>query len=178
MKKRICYSFALVFFLSAQLYVSAQTESAPKLETQIQTVGGEVRITELKSACKYRLTFNGKELWSSDCNADKNADFPILGIHTYNTDSFSYEGADVILLQQQMMGNACEGGDLLFLKIWRDGKFKLSDPIGFCGGKSPVVTWGDKQVTVVIPGGPPNRGKGLIPDEKWVYDDNGLKKVK
>ena len=68
-----------------------------------------------------------------------------------------------------MLGNACNGGDLIFLGLKTDKSYLLSNSIEFCGGRQPDITWGQNKVTVFIPGGPPNRGTGYIPPETVIH---------
>lgn len=84
---------------------------------------------------------------------------------------------EVVLLQQQMMSNACNGGPLWFLGLRRDGSWSVSSPIDFCGGADPVVSREGERIRIDIPGGPANRGEGTVPGETWVYEEGEVRRI-
>ena len=53
----------------------------------------------------------------------------------------------------------------------------VSGPLDFCGGKDPVIKHQGEIISIAFPGGPPNRGSGHIPTEKWKYRNGQLKKI-
>lgn len=150
---------------------SAQT---PTTRDSLHTIAGELKIIELEAHCKYKVLLADKIILLTDCQNESNEYYatPEPTIHTYYkslTGVGDFE--EVVLFQMQMLGNACDGGDLIFLGLRKNKSSVLSNGIDFCGGRPPVITWGADKVTVLIPGGPPNRGKGYIPAETWVYEN-------
>jgi hypothetical protein len=65
---------------------------------------------------------------------------------------------------------------LRFLGLKADGSFQLSNEIEFCGGKRPIITWGDDKAVVTLPGDLPNRGAGYIPTETWIYQGGNVRR--
>lgn len=136
---------------------------------------------EIEERCKYNAVLNAKIVLRTDCDDESNKyqATPEPTIHTYYKSISKGIGDfdEVILFQMQMMGNACDGGDLIFLGLKNDKSYMLSNNIEFCGGREPVISWGQNKVTVFIPGGPPNRGTGYIPSETWVYEKGFVTKL-
>jgi hypothetical protein len=159
---------------------SAQSQVSSVFDDSLNTIAGELRIVALKDSCKFNVTLNGQVVVTTDCDNESNvwSNTPIPSIHTYYKSQGVRPFDEVILLQMNMLGNACDGGPLLFLGLKSDKTFSLSGSIDFCGGSPPVVTWSNSRVTVLIPGGPPNRGTGYIPSETWVYENGVVKRVK
>jgi hypothetical protein len=48
--------------------------------------------------------------------------------------------AEVVLVQQHMAGNACNGGPLWLLGLRRDASYAVSSAIDFFGGADPIVS--------------------------------------
>ncbi len=86
--------------------------------------------------------------------------------------------ADVVVIQESPMGNACNGGPLHVLGIDKSGAFKITDPIDFCGGRDPVIEKRGTKVRITFPAGPPNRGSGYIPSVVWEYSEGVLNEIK
>ena len=149
-------------------------------ETQetVMTVAGRLQIFEVELPCKYRVKLNGNSILETNCedDTDKYQNFPIPTVLQHFKKGIS-PFDEVILMQQNMYGNACDGGDLWFLGINRDGTYEKSEAIDFCGGRAPVIKLETDRVVVTLPGGPPNRGKGYIPSETWVYQDGKVKQI-
>jgi hypothetical protein len=78
---------------------------------------------------------------------------------------------EVIIFQQNMWGNACDGRPIWFLGVNKSGSFNISNDIDFCGGEAPAIKEERDKIIVSIRGGPPNRGKGSIPQATWIYQN-------
>lgn len=170
-----------ILLLASQAYVAqAQEQSASVFADNLKTVAGELKIVPLEESCKFNVTLNGRVVIRTDCRDDSNvwSETPIPVVHTFYKSGGVHPFDEVVLLQMNMLGNACDGGPLLFIGLKGDKSYSLSESIDFCGGAPPVVTWSDGKVTVLIPGGPPNRGTGYIPSETWVYQNGLVKQVK
>jgi hypothetical protein len=170
----------ILFVVLEASCATAQAQVPSVFDDNLKTIAGELRIVALKDSCKFNVTLNGKVVLGTDCDDERNAwsSTPIPGIHTYYKSQGVRPFDEVVLLQMNMLGNACDGGPLLFLGLKGDQTFSLSESIDFCGGAAPVVTWSDSKVTVLIPGGPPNRGAGYIPAETWVYEKGVVRRLK
>jgi len=171
---------SFVFLLIALTPAIALAQPAVTKDS-VHTIAGELKIVEVKANCQFNLVLNDKVILKTDCDDESTRYYatPEPTIHTYYK---SLEGLgefeEVVLLQMQMLGNACEGGDLIFLGLKKNGSFSLSNSIDFCGGRPPIITWGSDKVTVFIPGGPPNRGTGYIPSETWIYEKGRVTKLR
>lgn len=146
---------------------------APDSPARIDTVAGALEIAELPRGAHGAETFAirlaGKELRRTGEGGDF-ADFPaprILQRYPQGIAPFD----EVVVFQQDMRGNACDGGPLWILGLKRDGSYAMSEPIDFCGGKAPQLSATRDELTIVLPGGPLNRGEGEIPSETWRYRD-------
>jgi hypothetical protein len=85
---------------------------------------------------------------------------------------------EVIVFQNRMLGNACDGTDVFFLGINKSGDYEISDSIGYCGGPAPIVVVGTNKITVTFPRRRPNRGTGWISKQVWEYKDGKIREVK
>ena len=168
---------AVSFVLSLPVLALAQTPAAAN--DHLPTIAGKLKIVEVEAHCKYQVVLNQKVILKTDCH-DESSEYyatPEPTIHTYYKPLAGLGNfEEVILFQMQMLGNACDGGDLIFLGVRKNGTYLLSKPVPFCGGRQPVITWEPDKVTVFIPGGPPNRGKGYIPAETWIYEKGSVTK--
>src|SRR5262245_33302158 len=179
--KRLRLVLSLTIFLIAGVTGQVFGQTPPVTKDSLHTIAGELKIVEVKASCQFKLILNDKVILKTDCDDESTRYYatPEPTIHTYYK---SLEGLgefeEVVLLQMQMLGNACDGGDLIFLGLKKNGSFSLSNSIDFCGGRPPIITWGSDKGTVFIPGGPPNRGTGYIPSETWIYEKGRVTKLR
>lgn len=168
-----------VSFVAGYANAPAQNELGKPFDKSITTIAGELSIKEIDQACAYEVRLSGKLLLKTDCQDEGKpyAVTPLPVIYSYFPGDSIAPFDEVVLLQFNMFGNACNGGPLRFLGLKEDGTYQLSEEIDFCGGKPPVVTWGDNKATVLLPGGPPNRGTGYIPSETWVYQGGKVRRL-
>jgi len=179
MNVKVFVSFCILLLASQVNHAQAQEQSSSVFADNLKTIAGELKIVPLNESCKFNVTLNGKIVLRTDCQDESNvwSGTPIPVIHTfYKSGVRPFD--EVVLLQMNMLGNACDGGPLLFIGLKEDKSYSLSESIDFCGGAPPVITWSDSKVTVLIPGGPPNRGTGYIPAETWTYQNGLVKQVK
>lgn len=171
----------LTILLAVGFPALVRGQTTPVMKDSLHTIAGDLKILEVKANCQFNVTLNDKLILKTDCDDESNKYYatPEPTIHTYYK---SLDGLgdfeEVVLFQMQMLGNACDGGDLIFLGLKKNGSFSLSNGIDFCGGRPAVVTWSPDKVTVFIPGGPPNRGTGHIPSETWIYEKGRVRKQK
>ncbi|HEX7318568.1 MAG TPA: hypothetical protein VF297_31965 [Pyrinomonadaceae bacterium] len=170
---------SVVTFTDGRAGARAQRERGKPFDKSITTVAGELTIRETDETCAFEVRLAGKLLLKTDCQDEKNpyAGTPLPVIYSYFPGDQIEPFDEVVLLQFNMFGNACNGGPLHFLGLKEDGTYQLSDEIDFCGGHRPVVTWGGNKATVLLPGGPPNRGTGYIPSEIWVYQGGKVRRL-
>lgn len=150
MKPKFLTLTCLLFALSVDVTYSQERPSSV-FAASLQTIAGELKIVEIDQLCKFNVTLNGKVVLRTDCTDESNiwVSTPIPIIHTYYKSAGVRPFAEVVLLQMHMLGNACNGGSLLFVGLKEDRSFSLSESIGFCGGHPPVVTWSNSKVTVL-----------------------------
>ncbi|WP_249476218.1 hypothetical protein [Luteimonas galliterrae] len=152
-------------------YARPADEFASASATQVDTVAGRLEIVELPRADHgqeaFQVTLAGRELLRAG-GGGKFPDYPVPRIlQRYPQGIAPFD--EVIVFQQDMRGNACAGGPLWILGLRRDGTHAISKPIDFCGGKAPQLSATREQLTIVLPGGPLNRGEGEVPAETWRY---------
>lgn len=160
---------------AASLSVGAQ-----QVKERLATPAGEIRITQLDTGelgNKFAVTLGDKTILQT--NGEEDGQFSDSPVPTILKHFDAVEPFDaVVVFQQNMWGNACDGGPLWFLGLKRDGSFNVSAPIDFCGGRPPVIKQTAGRIVVTLPGGPPNRGSGYIPTETWVYENGRVRQLK
>ena len=173
------FAALVLFTLAATLFLSAKGQT---LRERLITVAGELKIVQLDEGelgNKYAVTLAGNTILRTDGDTEggRFSDFPRpIILQHFRNGVRPYD--EVILFQQNMWGNACNGGPLWFLGLNRDGSFFISTPIDFCGGGAPIIRARGDAITVIIPGGPPNRGRGYIPGETWVYQNGEIRQIR
>lgn len=169
----------IIFALFAITPALAAGQTAPVTKDSLHTIAGDLKIVEVKANCRFNVTLNDKVILKTDCD-DESSEYyatPEPTIHTYHKSLVGIgDFEEVVLFQMQMLGNACDGGDLIFLGLKKNSSHALSNSIDFCGGRPPVVNWAPDKVTVFIPGGRANHGTGYIPSETWIYEKGRVTK--
>jgi hypothetical protein len=95
--------------------------------------------------------------------------FPIPHLFKYFGEPIS--GFDAVAVFQQFnWGNACDGGPVWFLGISRDGNFKKSNSVEFCGPPETTVKHGIIHLIRSQPG-------QALPPKEWIYSGGKLQKV-
>ncbi len=133
------------------------------------TIAGELTITRLGEGFDgpYRIALGDRLVLQTD--NDKPAEgMPIPNILTSFPRVAPYD--EVVVMQQNTAGNACNGGPIWFLGLLKSGDVTISTPIDFCGGADPVIDRKGARIVLTFPGGPPNRGDGRLPTEVWVFE--------
>jgi hypothetical protein len=169
-----------LMFLFAVVPAAVFAQNAGKVKERLMTPAGEIRITQLDEGelgNKFAVTLGDKSILQTNGEEDGQfSDSPVPTILKHFNAVTPYDA--VVVFQQNMWGNACDGGPLWFLGLKRDGTFSVSSPIDFCGGRPPTITQSASRIVVTIPGGPPNRGRGYIPGETWVYENGQVRQLK
>jgi hypothetical protein len=176
----------IVIFVSSLLLVmsailNAQETNTPTVKQRFVTVAGELKVVQLDEFIfgkRFIITLNNDLVLETNADDETSRfdDFhvPIILKHIAKKISPFDE---VMIVQQNMWGNACSGGPIWFLGLKKDGSFAKSNEIDFCGGKDPIIREGIDKITIIIPGGPPNRGPGYIPGKTWTYKNGEAKRV-
>jgi hypothetical protein len=168
----------MLLFAVAQAAGFAQ--DAGRVKERHMTPAGEIRITQLDEGelgNKFVVTLGDKSVLQTDGEGGGQfSESPVPGILKHFNAVAPYD--EVVVFQQHMWGNACDGGPVWFLGLKRDGSFDVSPPIDFCGGRPPVIKQTAGRIVVTFPGGPPNRGRGYIPTETWVYENGQVRQLK
>jgi len=161
-----------------QTATQAAPTPSPSDADSADTVAGRLQIAALPrddGREVFAITLAGRELRRTGAGGDF-PDYPAPQIlQRYEQGIVPFD--EVLVFQQQMRGNACNGGPLWILGLRRDGSHAISKPIDFCGGKAPQLSATRDQLTIVLPGGPPNRGEGTIPTETWRYRNGEVSRV-
>ena len=145
------------------------------------TVAGELRILQLDAGTlgsKFLIRLNEAVVLTTDGDdaSSRYHEFPVPKIVKHVSKGVP-PFDEVIVFQQNMWGNACDGGPIWFLGVHKNGSFKISNEIDFCGGAAPVITEERDSIIVSIPGGPPNRGKGSIPPATWIFQNGEARRT-
>jgi hypothetical protein len=85
---------------------------------------------------------------------------------------------EVLVFQNHITGNLCNGTDIFFIGFKENGEYELSDSIEYCGGPAPVVTAAAGKITVTLPRHKSNQGEIWIPREVWIYEKGKIKRLK
>ena len=169
-----------LMFLLAVVPATGFAQDAGKVKERLMTPAGEIRITQLDEGelgNKFAVTLGDKSILQTNGEEDGQfSDSPVPTILKHFAAVKPYD--EVIVFQQNMWGNACDGGPLWFLGLKRDGSFSVSSPVDFCGGRPPVLKQTAGRIVITLPGGPPNRGSGYIPTETWVYENGQVRQLK
>jgi len=170
----------LAFLLSLFTFVSSANGQI--LKERLNTVAGELKIVQLDDGelgNKFAVMLGENSILKTDGEKEGSRffDFPVPNILRHFKNGVR-PFDEVVLFQQNMWGNACDGGPLWFLGLNRNGSFVISSSVDFCGGREPIIREGANNVTIIIPGGPPNRGEGYIPGETWIYQNGEVKRVR
>ncbi|HBG06223.1 MAG: hypothetical protein A2075_00745 [Geobacteraceae bacterium GWC2_58_44] len=141
-------------------------------EKRLDTVAGEIRYIRNEKTSRCNVLLDNKSILKMECEF---AYLPeIRGDFRENLGKFD----EVVVLQENPMGNACNGGPLHLIGLRKDKSYQVSGPLDFCGGKDPIIKHTGEMISIIFPGGPPNRGTGDIPTEKWIFGNGKLKKTK
>ncbi|MCW5603858.1 MAG: hypothetical protein KIT18_04860 [Burkholderiales bacterium] len=141
-------------------------------EGRISTVAGEMQYTLDEKTRECTFLLNEKPIHKINCEA---AFLPkVIGHFREGLGPVD----QLVVVQENPMGNACNGGPLHLIGLRKDRSYSVSAPLDFCGGKDPVLRRDGKDVFITFPGGPPNRGTGRIPAERWVYRDGQVKEAR
>jgi len=153
----------------------AQGAAAPTLKQRLVTVAGELRILQLDEGMlgrRFVIKLNNDLVLTTDGDDESSRyhEFPVPKIVKHvsrRVPPFD----EVVVFQQNMWGNACDGGPIWFLGVKKNGSFDISNEIDFCGGAAPIITEERDRIIVSIRGGPPNRGNGYVPGATWIYQN-------
>jgi hypothetical protein len=180
------YAATTLYVLSGVLVMTAvlrgQEATTPVLKQRLVTVAGELKVVQLDEGMlgsKFAVRLNNDVILKTngDDESSRYYEFPVPKVLKHITKGIP-PFDEVVVFQQNMWGNACNGGPIWFLGLKKNGSFDISNDIDFCGGKEPIIKEEPGKIIVIIPGGPPNRGKGYIPGETWVYQNGEAQQIK
>lgn len=177
---RVRIRFWLTVVFGTTVFNHACADSSPaRVVDQVATSAGLLQVEELERGCRYRVVLGAKEILQSDCErrATPADDAPIPAVHTYYKSGIE-PFVDVVLLQQQMLGNACNGGPFWLVALRPDKSFFVSKLIDYCGGAPAEITWTAQQLELVFPSAPLNRGAGTSKTERWRFKEGVLRQIK
>lgn len=140
-------------------------------ENSVKTIAGDIFTLkhETDSECKFLLA--NKTILTIDC---EDSFLPVV-VGDFRGKIGLFE--QVLVFQENPMGNACNGGALHFIGLHENGSYQISKPLDFCGGKAPVIKQQDNLISIIFPGGAPNKGRGKIPTEIWSYRNGEISRV-
>jgi hypothetical protein len=171
-------AFALALCCQATIALAADPPDSTVIARRA-TIAGELTIAQLGDDWAngpFRIALGGRTVLETD--NDKPVDgMPIPTILTGFRDGLApYD--EIVVLQQNTAGNACNGGPIWFLGIRKSGAFAVTKPIDFCGGADPVIERKGARIILTFPGGQPNHGTERVPTEVWVFEAGVAKQLK
>jgi hypothetical protein len=158
-------------------------ESAPFSGRQAATASG-VAVVEARGGPgpgqTFRVTVGRSVVLTTDPAKSDGvfADFPIPDfIAHFSTPGLAAQ--DVIVVQQDATGNACDGGPLWLLILGKGRAPKLTPPIDWCGGPPPQVRAEGAKIVIRLPATPPSgqKGSGGVRGETWVFEAGRLRRI-
>ena len=167
--------YSLLFLLAIPVAANAADDNKP-----IPTLAGDLAIIHNEAmqikpdddVCAVKV--GGKLVFIQRCEGEY--DPTVIS----NTRRKSVNGDDrqVIVIQRNPAGNACNGGPIFVVEVSKKYDPIVSPPLDFCGGASPVIAQNAKGLFITFPGGPVNHGSGKVPMERWQYQDGAFLRVK
>lgn len=159
--------------------VSAAEPGPGKVLEHRATIAGELTITQLGESWAegpFRIALGDRTVLETDNDLPAEG-MPIPSILT------SFRGGltpydEIVVMQQNTAGNACNGGPIWFLGLNNGGGFTVSEPIDFCGGADPVIERKGAGIMLTFPGGTPNHGAGELPTEVWLFENGAARQIK
>lgn len=157
--------------LILMLLIFSQTVTlALAKEELVKTVAGKVSLTRNEKTAQCEVLLDHKPILTMGCEF---AYLPEITAHFRGTLGRFDE---VVVLQENPMGNACNGGPLHLIGLKKNKTYNVSGALDFCGGKDPIIEHKGEIISITFPSGPPNRGSGHIPAERWIFQNGQLKK--
>jgi hypothetical protein len=145
---------------------------AVSAENRVDTVAGELSYVKNKTVMECITSLNKKPILQFDCEFAFEP--KIIGDFRDRLGTLD----EVIVLQERLMGSACNGGPLHVIGLRKDKSYLVSCPLDFCGGKNPIIEHNEGSISITFPSSPSNRGFGIIPMEQWLYKDGQLRRIK
>lgn len=134
--------------------------------------GEDIQVKSDDQVCAVKV--GGKLVYITRCEAE---DDPAI-IANIRRKSSDGDDRQVIIIQRNPAGNACNGGPLFVVELSRKYDAMVSPQLDFCGGASPVIAQNAKGLLITFPGGPVNHGAGKVPMERWQYQGGTFVKVR
>lgn len=169
-------------YLVAVAVAVSHPAAAERLRDTLATPAGTLTIRQLDEGDlgdDFAVTLGGRMVMRSTLGDahTRFPDFPVPGLLQY-IDRPLPPFTAVAVFQQNNWGNACDGGPIWLLGIYADGRFRISEPIDFCGGPPPVVHVEGTAVQIDIPASRDAQGAVTVPAEAWVFANGKLRRVR
>lgn len=181
-----CFLFFLCCWLPAVVFAEADADHERLLiyNATEKTVAGLLKVIDLSEyempGSHYKITLNAKTIREID-NADESPKNHYKGFAIPRIEKHFKKPVagfdEVVVFQQFDWGNLCGGTDIWFLGLKRDGTYRITDSVPFCGGKPAIIRQQGNNILVIAPGEPPNIGEGHIPTEKYIYSDGTIQRI-
>lgn len=156
---------ALLFLLLIYSHSAAQEER----RASINTVAGKLTILSWMGTLDCALKLGQKTILKYECDTSPEV------LKQFKTSVSPFD--EVVVFQNRMLGNACDGTDIFLIGFNKNGKYEVSASIGYCGGPAPIVTAKTGKITVTLPRHRANRGDNWIRKEVWIYEKASLRKI-
>jgi hypothetical protein len=164
---KVIVTINIIFIASNIIYNASGAAAAG---TTIDTVAGELTCIKDEIIMECITSLNKKTILHFDCEFALEP--KVIG------DFRGYLGTmdEVIVLQERLLGSACNGGPLHIIGLRKNKSYLVTGPLDFCGGKAPIIEHNNNSIFITFPSSPQNRGPGIILTEKWFYRNGELKK--
>lgn len=136
----------------------------------VNTKAGKIRVESTEGTLGCSIKLNKKVILYDDV-----CDFSPQILKHYKNPVTPF--SEVLVFQDSMLGNACDGTNVFILGIKENGNYTISDPIEYCGGPKPIVAISSGRVTITLPKFI-SRGNDRIAKEIWIYEKEKLIKQK
>ena len=143
--------------------------------TSVHTVAGLLRIAPVVGAADgdaHVVRLGGQELLRTGAGGEF-ADFPLPLLLARYRGLAPFD--EVLVIQQHMYGNACNGGPLWVLALRGGAPPVRSGAIDYCGGGEPVLAASAGALSITLPGAPASQRHDGVAAQRWEFRDGELR---
>jgi hypothetical protein len=157
-------------FIAVAVLMSIPSSFAQERNYSIDTVAGKLTVSSKFGELNCIIKLGAKVIANYEC------DYSPHVLNHFKKDVAPFD--EIIVFQNVMTGNACDGLDIFFIGINKDKKYEISESIPYCGGPAPIIVIEKGKVTVTLPRHRANRGNNYINKEVWIFEDGALRQLK
>jgi len=163
---KIAFKLLLFLFTLLLLFSSAFGQER---QYSISTVAGNLSVSSTAGELDCVIKLGRKVIRTFECDYSPQ----VLKHIKQPISSFD----SIIVFQKQTTAQSCEGLDVFFLGLNKEGSYKFSDSIEYCGGPRPLLTTSGRKIIVTLPAFKAFSG-GFIRKQVWEYEDGEIRLIK